>query len=47
MVSHEKKHNIQGGGGVESEVKEQKKSKGKSVAKKRERRWMGSRKLQR
>ena len=37
MVSHEKKHNIQGGGGVKSEVKEQKKSKGKSVAKKRER----------
>lgn len=29
MGSHEKKHNIQGGGGVKSEAKEQKKAKGR------------------
>ena len=43
----EKKYNIQGGGRLKRGVKEWKKSKGKSVAKKRERRWMGSRKLKR
>lgn len=40
MGSHEKKHNIQGGGGVKSEGKEQKKSKGKSERCKGEREEM-------